>query len=207
MEKNIVTTLVVLVIFSMLAMLLIEVGASSVITATIDIKPNVLNLSGLGKWITAYIELQEGYNVNNINVSSISLNSTIPVDLSTPTAIGDYDGDGVNDLMVKFNRTQVVEYMVSQGITFGNVTLTLTGELYDGTMFEGNAVLPVSSLFGDVSCDGKVDIGDLIQLAASYGSKEGEPKWNPNANFAPPYNRIDLIDLVTIAVYYGRTYP
>jgi hypothetical protein len=89
MEKNIATTLVVLMIFSMLAMLLIEVGASSVITATIDIEPNVLNLSGLGKWITAYIELQEDYNVNNINVSSISLNSTIPVDLSAPTAIGD----------------------------------------------------------------------------------------------------------------------
>jgi len=49
MEKNIATTLVVLMIFSMLAMLLIEVGASSVITATIDIEPNVLNLSGLGK--------------------------------------------------------------------------------------------------------------------------------------------------------------
>jgi hypothetical protein len=109
--------------------------------------------------------------------------------------------------MVKFNRTQVVEYMLSQGITFGNVTLTLTGELYDGTPLKGETVIRVSPLLGDVNCDGKVDLKDLIQAAASYRSKEDEPKWNPNANFAPPYNRIDLIDLVTIAVYYGKTYP
>jgi parallel beta-helix repeat protein len=179
----------------------------SVINATVDIQPQALNLRSKGKWITAYIELPESYDVSNINVSTIMLNNTIPIDLEAPVEIGDYDNDTILDLMVKFNRTQFVEYMVSQGITFGNVTLTLTGELYNGTIFEGNAVLRVSSLFGDVNCDGKVNIVDLIQLAASYGSKEGEPKWNPNANFAPPYNRIDLIDLVTIAVYYGRTYP
>ena len=173
---------------------------------TIDIDPDVLNLKSKGKWITAYIEFPEGYNVSAIDVSSILLNGTIPVDLNAPTAIGDYDRDSIADLMVKFNRTQVVEYMLSQGITFGNVTLTLSGKLYDGTMFEGNAVLRVSSLLGDVNCDGKVDIKDLVLAAASYRSEEDEPKWNPNANFAQPYNRIDLIDLVTIAVHYGKTY-
>jgi hypothetical protein len=34
----------------------------SPITATIDIDPDVLNLKGNGKWVTAYIELPEGYD-------------------------------------------------------------------------------------------------------------------------------------------------
>jgi len=179
----------------------------SVINATVDIQPQALNLRSKGKWITAYIELLEGYNVQDINVSTIMLNGTIPVDLDASVGIGDYDKDGVEDLTVKFNRTQVVEFMLSQGVRFGDVTLTLTGELYDGTPFEGKTIISVSSLYGDVNCNGKVNISDIVQAAASYLSKENEPNWNPNANFAPPYNSIDIFDLVTIAANYGKTYP
>jgi hypothetical protein len=180
---------------------------SGVLGAAVDMKPEALNLRSRGKWITAYIELPEGYNVADIDVSTILLNDTVPVDLDAPTAIGDYDEDGVADLMAKFNRTQVVEYMLSENIEFGNVTLTLTGKLYDDTQFEASSIIKVSALAGDANCDGKTNILDIVQAAASYGSKEGDPNWNPNANFASPYNRIDILDIVTIASHYGKTYP
>jgi hypothetical protein len=73
------------------------------VTASIDIDPDTLNLRSKGKWVTAYIELPEGYNVNDINVSSVMLNDTIPAQLR-PTAISNYDNDTISDLMVKFDR-------------------------------------------------------------------------------------------------------
>ncbi len=110
------------------------------IVATVDIAPDTLNLKSKGKWITAYIELPEDYDVNDIDISSILLNDTIPVDPSAPTSIGDYDSDGIPDLMVKLDRAAVISYI---NIQLWHVTLTITGELTDGTPFEGSDVIRV----------------------------------------------------------------
>jgi hypothetical protein len=122
--------------------LVIEVP-SPLVNATVDINPQALNLGSIGKWITAYIELPEGYDVSNINVSTILLNGTISAELK-PTAIGDYDNDTIPDLMVMFDRQRVINYIMShvdlarlyeEG--FMEITLTITGHLYDGTPFQG----------------------------------------------------------------------
>ena len=119
--------------------------APPVITATIDIDPNTLNLRSKGKWISAYVELSKGYSVRDINVSTIRLNNTVSACLK-PMAIGDYDGDGVPDLMVKFDRAEVINYIQStagKGTKFGQITLTLTGKLRNGTRFEGSNTISV----------------------------------------------------------------
>lgn len=177
------------------------------VTATVDVHPQLLNLKSMGKWITAYIELREGYDVADINVSTLLLYNTVPVDLSAPIEIGDYDNDATPDLMVKFDRTALCTFILNKGITYDNVSLTLSGRLYNNTMFGGSTTTTVSALAGDVNCDGRVDIYDVVQACVSYGSKEGEPKWNPNANFAPPWNHINIYDIVTIASHYGKTHP
>lgn len=113
--------------------------------ATIDINPNALNLKSKG-WITVYIELPECYNVEDIDVSTILLNDTIPIDSEAPTQIGDYDSDGIPDLMVKFSRTEVLESISNAGLPsgrFGQVTLEVTGELSDETSFEGSDTIRV----------------------------------------------------------------
>jgi len=112
-------------------------------TWTLDIDPDVLNLKSKGRWITCYAELLEGHNLNDIDRATIWLNGTISVDpfwVDKPlgSVIGDYDNDTVPDLMVKFNRAAVIEYLLNQNKTHGNVTLKVTGELYDGTLFEGS---------------------------------------------------------------------
>jgi len=120
-----------------------------VITATVDIYPQTLNLRSRGKWITAFIELPEDYNVADINVSSIMLNDTIPAELR-PLAIGDYDEDGIPDLMVKFDRAEVISYIIANvNMTelveerFMTITLTITGYLYDDTLFQGSDTIRI----------------------------------------------------------------
>ena len=108
------------------------------IQAAIDIDPDSLNLNSKGKWITCYIELPEDYDVEEIKVSTIKLNDEVPAE-SRPTGIGDYDDDGIAELMVKFDRSAV------QGILgAGNeVEITVTGELEDDTKFEGSDTIRV----------------------------------------------------------------
>lgn len=126
-----------------------------VITATIDIHPRVLNLRSRGKWITGCIGLSESYDVADINVSTILLNDTIPVEMH-PIRIADKDGDGIPDLMVKFDRAEVISYILANvnmreliKRRFMTVTLTVTGYLDDGTPFEGSdtigIILPMPS--------------------------------------------------------------
>jgi PKD repeat protein len=60
---------------------------------------------------------------------------------------------------------------------------------------------------GDVNYDGVANISDIISIASIYNCEEGDPNWNPNADLAPPYGKIDILDLVTCAYHYGETYP
>jgi hypothetical protein len=119
------------------------------IEATVDIDPDTLNLKSKGEWITAYIELPEGYDVNDIDVSTIYLVDTIPVDTSAPATVGDYDSDGISDLMVKFDRIAVVAYLGTEDVTEDETgtdyyeELTIIGELTDGTQFEGSDTIRV----------------------------------------------------------------
>jgi hypothetical protein len=179
----------------------------TLLTSNLNIHPQALNLKSKSKWLTYSIELPNGYNVKGIDISTILLNGTIPVDPTAPTAIGDYDGDGIPELVVNFNRTLAIAYLISKGITHANITLTLTGELSESTLFKGSSLIRVSALLGDVDCNGKVDLYDVIQAASIYGSTEDMPSWDPNADFAPSWNRIDIYDVVTIVANYGKTLP
>jgi parallel beta-helix repeat protein len=174
-----------------------------VVTATMDIKPHTLDLRSKSEWVICYIELPEGCNVADINVSTMLLNDTVPAEL-TPTAIEDYDSDGVPDLMVKFNRTAVSDSILSKGIKYGNVTLLTTGRLYDGIVLKGSKVIRVR-MTGDIDCDGKVDVKDVAAAAVAYGSYPGHPKWDPNADENED-DRIDVRDIALISRNFGKSY-
>ena len=109
---------------------------SLVISATIDVDPDTLNLRSKGKWITACIELPEGYDVSDIDISTVELNGEISAELH-PTEIGDYDEDAIPDLMVKFDRASVIDLL-----NVGEATLTITGEV-NGIPFEGSDTIKV----------------------------------------------------------------
>ena len=108
----------------------------SPVPATIDIDPNTLNLKSEGDIITAFIELPEGFDVSDIDPSSILLNGSVPA--IGPATIGNYDLDGVPDLMVKFDRVAVQE-ILDPG---DGVEITITGQI-DGTDFVGTDTIKV----------------------------------------------------------------
>lgn len=110
------------------------------IDANVDIYPNTLNLRSKGKWITARIELPEGYDVADIDVSTILLNGT---ELS-PTSIGNYNSDEIHDLMVKFDRGEVIEVIINILGEGDDVEIIITGALLsDDTKFKGRDTIRV----------------------------------------------------------------
>jgi len=110
---------------------------SSVISATVDVNPDTLNLKSKSKWVTVYIELPEGYDVGDIDISTVRLEDTVSPE-SKPVEVGDYDTDGVADLMVKFDRAAVAA-SVDAG---EEAELVITGEVA-GTPFEGSDTIRI----------------------------------------------------------------
>lgn len=47
---------------------------------------------------------------------------------------------------------------------------------------DGDLALSVAWLPGDLNEDGKVDMRDIATVARAYGSKPGDPNWNPRAD-------------------------
>ncbi len=115
-----------------------QAGVWGPIEATVDIDPDTLNPESQGKFVMAYIELPEGYDVADIDVSTVTLEvediggSSVAASPS-PTAVGDEDGDGIPDRMVKFSREAVVALL--DGRT-GDITFRVKGEV-SGSPFEG----------------------------------------------------------------------
>jgi hypothetical protein len=103
----------------------------NIIDAKIDIDPDTLNLKSNGKWITAYIDLPEGYNVSEIDISTVILEGSIPAEW------GDLQD---TTLMVKFDRRDVEDLI---GGPSDDVVLTITGELGGGIEFEGSDTIRV----------------------------------------------------------------
>ncbi|MGC9553788.1 MAG: right-handed parallel beta-helix repeat-containing protein [Thermoplasmatota archaeon] len=108
------------------------------IKAHVEITPHTLSTRSKGKWVTCYLELEEGYSAADINVSTILLNLSIPA-CPHPTSLGDSDGDGILDLMVKFEREPLLAALPS-GDT---ADLIVTGSLFDGTRFRGHQTVRV----------------------------------------------------------------
>jgi len=106
--------------------------------STIDIDPDTLTLKSKGKFVTCHIELPESYDVADIDISTILLNDAVPAE-PKPTEIGDYDGDSIPDLMVKFSGA-AVQAILEAG---EEVEMTLSGQLTDGTLFQGTDTIRV----------------------------------------------------------------
>ena len=103
---------------------------SALVPADIDVKPETLNLGSNGRWITCYIELPTPNSVASIDVGTLKLNNVVSAE-SRPTGIGDYDDDGVPDLMIKFDRSAVQDLLVDEEIRLV-VTFGIPGKLCVG---------------------------------------------------------------------------
>lgn len=118
-------------------------------SATLDFYPGTMDIKSKGRYITAYIEIEENDNQNTIdqidkmsiclkkaNETMIMINGKMLYTIG-PVEIGDYDEDGTPDLMVKFDRQALSRFLLANGFKSGEVMLTVCGKFYDGTKFMG----------------------------------------------------------------------
>ena len=122
-----------------------DVDIFSFISAQIDIDPDTLNLKSKGRWITCYIELLSGMDVKDIDVSTVKISeingNSVDIPAEThPLKIGDHDSNGNQDLMIKFDRSEIED-----NSNPGNAAIGITGELKDGTVFEGYDTINVKN--------------------------------------------------------------
>ncbi len=111
------------------------------IEAAIDCDPDTLNLGSEGKWITCYVSLPFGYDPTEIDPFTILLNGMLSPELNPiygfvtdeESYITNRNGDGIEERMVKFNRSDVQDMLKAGDI----VELVITGTLVDTTPFEG----------------------------------------------------------------------
>jgi hypothetical protein len=144
--------------------------ARPVIPASIDIDPDTLNLQSRGRWITAYIELPSGYNVEDIDVGTVRLiveNENVPAE-PWPVEVGDHDNNGIPDLMVKFDR-QAVQALLDVGVH----ELLITGEV-EGTPFEGSDNLRVIDMGMDSLYSVKLRLAENLELRLRFSTYDGE---------------------------------
>ena len=106
-----------------------------IIPADFDIGRDTLSLKSNARWITCYIRFPAGYNLADVVPGSILL---------------DVDGNGVvtpnrtrfhkakKRLIVKFEQSEVQNFLDA-----GEAELTISGELTDGTEFEGSDTITV----------------------------------------------------------------
>ncbi|MHC4158004.1 MAG: right-handed parallel beta-helix repeat-containing protein [Planctomycetota bacterium] len=100
------------------------------IPADVDIHPDTLNLASKGRWISCQIRLPEDYNTADIDANSIYLEDVIKA-----------QGLQVNDRLAiaKFSRPDV-QAILDAG---DDVEVLISGELTDGTIFEGTDTIKV----------------------------------------------------------------
>ena len=162
-----------------------DASCGVVIPATIDIDPNTLNLNSGGKWITAYIELPPGYDVAGISIPSVELEGAVPAE-SDPKygfvkdpELRDRDGDGLPELMVKFDRA-AVQALVEPA---DEVELTITG-MWHAVKFKGTDTIRVIDRGQGQENDHGKDQGSKPEVPP--GQSGGAPGQGGNQGQGPP---------------------
>ncbi|MFH1220343.1 MAG: FlgD immunoglobulin-like domain containing protein [Candidatus Eisenbacteria bacterium] len=103
--------------------------------AVVEFDPAVLNHESAGRWVTCYIELPEGYDPSQVDVSTVILNETVAAEMR-PAEVGDHDRDGIQDLMLKFSRSAILEALPCGG----EVEVRLTGKVGSGCFIGADTI-------------------------------------------------------------------
>jgi hypothetical protein len=96
----------------------------------VDLDPNVINLTSHAPWVTAYIE-PSGFDPASIDISTVRLAGSVPTG-SRSAIVGDHNGNGIPDLMLKFRRAALDPLL-----TLGVNSLEVTGSVVTGENFAG----------------------------------------------------------------------
>jgi hypothetical protein len=97
-----------------------------------NVDPNTLNLSSNGNTIKVVLQLPEEYDPHDVDIHTVSIDGVLFCNPS-PVSYSDENGDGIQELVLKFDRSDF------EGLAFEGdaVPVTVTGEVHDQTWFTG----------------------------------------------------------------------
>ncbi|UCC23434.1 MAG: hypothetical protein JSW23_05115 [Planctomycetota bacterium] len=122
----------------------VDLGADELvlaISAEVWITPKTLNLESKGNWINCIIRLPDGYDVHDVDTSTIRLNEEIE-----PAWAKICEQD--KTVVVKFDRTAEQTQTMLRAFAENPVSLSIRGELTDGTAFQGSDTITIISRGG-----------------------------------------------------------
>ncbi|HEX3112157.1 MAG TPA: T9SS type A sorting domain-containing protein, partial [Candidatus Eisenbacteria bacterium] len=176
-----------------------ELSVMDVVPIDFVLTPGTLNLRSMGRWVTGYLEPPSPYTAADIEAATALLNGSIAIDGEAPSELGDHDGDGVPDLMVKFDRA-ALELKLSGG---DHVKVVVTGAMA-GHYFIGTdyirvirAVVTSPAAGTSLTPGGKTMIawttpsGVKIESVALLTSLNGGTDWNLEASGLPNIGRYE----------------
>jgi hypothetical protein len=99
------------------------------VEASVAVFPHIINLNSKGKWVTVVIEPTPPTTPADLNLSSILINGSVPLDLSGPVSIGDDNGNGIPDISVKVLRSALAATYAPGDY---DATLTVSGAVAKG---------------------------------------------------------------------------
>ncbi|MEW5905277.1 MAG: hypothetical protein AB1734_00690, partial [Elusimicrobiota bacterium] len=114
-------------------------------------EPSTLNLKSQGQYVSAYLEPAAGILAASLRITAVNGSTITPIapDLETAgksgkykhVAVGDEDGDGIEDLSVKFDRAALIAVLNAGE----QVALLVEGDLEDGKSLAAEAFIRVIS--------------------------------------------------------------
>jgi PKD repeat protein len=179
---------------------------SQIVTIATSIKHDIAILSVTINTPHEYVGRTVNITITVKNNGDVDENFNIMV-YRNSTSIGTIP---VSNLMVGENRTIVLSWITPNLPPYQKWTINaqapLTGDINpsDNAFVDGTFYV---KMFGDVNADGKINILDLVVAAAAYGSTPKDPNWNSQADLAPKFGFIDVLDIVSILIYYGKVAP
>ena len=141
---------------------------------------------GIRVYTSTNIRLHHNDFVNNAGKAFSQSSTVIWDDGSEGNYWSDYNGtdvnqDGVGDTPYVIGSNNIDHYPLMQPLTV--------------------------TLMGDVNYDGVVNILDITIIGSAYGSNQIDPNYILQADLAPPYGVINMLDAVTCAAHYAETFP
>jgi hypothetical protein len=168
---------------------------------TVGYSADVVNIGGL--WLLVQPVTHYLITFDQICVGSDFTGTVITIDGTNYTAGGlpvsflwDFGSshDFAFEPFLNVNVSRGYCWWFTSGLfSLRNGTLTVSGS--------GN-VTATFGLMGDINHDGTVSLADLMMFANAYGSQPGCKNWNCECDVAAQ-GRINLVDLVTLAIRYG----